>query len=96
MSRAFGDFVLKDYGIIAVPDVSHRRLTPEDQFIVLATDGVWDVLSNDEVASIVWEAKSAEAAARTVTETAIATWGTKYPNAKIDDCTVVCLFFSSV
>lgn len=96
MSRAFGDFVLKDYGIIAIPDVSHHRLTSKDQFIVLATDGIWDVLSNNEVASIVWEAKSAEAAARRVTETAIATWSTKYPTTKIDDCTVVCLFFSSL
>ncbi|XP_050363522.1 probable protein phosphatase 2C 72 [Argentina anserina] len=96
MSRAFGDFVLKDHGIIAVPDVSHRCLTSEDQFIVLATDGVWDVLTNNEVASIVWEAKTAEEAARTVTETAIATWKTKYPASKIDDCTVVCLFFSSL
>ncbi|KAL6207999.1 hypothetical protein ACLB2K_018951 [Fragaria x ananassa] len=96
MSRAFGDFVLKDHGIIAIPDVSHHRLTSKDQFIVLATDGIWDVLSNNEVASIVWEAKSAEAAARRVTETAIATWSTKYPTTKIDDCTVVCLFFSSL
>lgn len=96
MSRAFGDFLLKDYGIIAVPDVSHRCLTSKDQFIVLATDGVWDVLSNNEVASIVWEAESAEAAARAVTETATATWRTKYPAAKIDDCTVVCLFLNSL
>lgn len=40
MSRAFGDFSLKDYGIIAVPDVSYRQLSPKDQFIILATDGV--------------------------------------------------------
>ncbi|PON86180.1 Protein phosphatase [Trema orientale] len=93
MSRAFGDFLLKDYGIIAVPDVSYRRLTPKDQFIVLATDGVWDVLSNDEVASIVWKAKSEEVAARAVVEAAAAAWRTKFPASKIDDCTVVCLFF---
>lgn len=40
MSRAFGDFLLKDHGIISTPDISFRRLTPNDQFIVLATDGV--------------------------------------------------------
>lgn len=40
MSRAFGDFVLKSHGIIAVPDVSYHRLTPNDQFLVLASDGV--------------------------------------------------------
>lgn len=40
MARAFGDFCLKDYGLISVPDVSYRRLTEKDEFIVLATDGV--------------------------------------------------------
>ncbi|MBA0722902.1 hypothetical protein Golax_003536 [Gossypium laxum] len=40
MSRAFGDFLLKDHGLIAVPDVFYHRLSPNDHFIVLATDGV--------------------------------------------------------
>lgn len=40
MARAFGDFCLKDFGLISVPEVSHRRLTKKDEFIVLATDGV--------------------------------------------------------
>lgn len=40
MARAFGDFCLKDYGLIAIPEVSYRRLTSDDEFVVLATDGV--------------------------------------------------------
>lgn len=40
MSRAFGDFMLKNYGIIAIPDVTYHRITPSDEFLVLATDGV--------------------------------------------------------
>jgi hypothetical protein len=40
MARAFGDFCLKDFGLISVPDVSYRRLTEKDEFVVLATDGV--------------------------------------------------------
>lgn len=40
MSRAFGDFLLKDHGVIAIPDISYRTLTSSDQFIVLASDGV--------------------------------------------------------
>lgn len=40
MARAFGDFCLKDYGLISVPDISYRRLSEKDEFIVLATDGV--------------------------------------------------------
>lgn len=40
MSRAFGDFVLKNHGVITLPDISYRHLTSADQFIVLASDGV--------------------------------------------------------
>jgi len=40
MARAFGDFCLKEYGVISIPDFSHRLLTDKDQFIVLASDGV--------------------------------------------------------
>ncbi|XP_010536208.1 PREDICTED: probable protein phosphatase 2C 72 isoform X2 [Tarenaya hassleriana] len=93
MSRAFGDFVLKDYGIIAVPEVSHRRLTPNDQFLVLATDGVWDVLSNDEVVSIVSSERKPASAAKLVAETAKAAWKKKkLQSTKVDDITVACLF----
>lgn len=40
MARAFGDFCLKEYGVISIPEFSHRLLTEKDQFIVLASDGV--------------------------------------------------------
>ncbi|XP_047178131.1 probable protein phosphatase 2C 33 isoform X1 [Vigna umbellata] len=40
MSRSFGDFCLKDFGLISVPDLSYHRLNHRDQFVVLATDGV--------------------------------------------------------
>jgi len=40
MTRAFGDFCLKDFGVIDIPEITHRQLTSRDQFIVVATDGV--------------------------------------------------------
>ncbi|KAL3655693.1 hypothetical protein CASFOL_000089 [Castilleja foliolosa] len=93
MSRAFGDFVLKNHGIICIPDVSYHRLTSNDEFLVLASDGVWDVLSNDEVVSIVSSsARSVEAAAKAVVDAAIGSWQHKFPNSKRDDCTVICVF----
>ncbi|KAK4490988.1 hypothetical protein RD792_001709 [Penstemon davidsonii] len=92
MSRAFGDFVLKTHGIIAIPDISHHRLSPNDKFLVLASDGVWDVLSNDQVVEIVSSAANEEGAAREVVDAAISSWKHKFPNTKRDDCTVICLF----
>ncbi|XP_031091903.1 probable protein phosphatase 2C 52 [Ipomoea triloba] len=92
MARAFGDFCLKEYGVISIPEVSHRVLTDRDKFIVLASDGVWDVLSNEEVVEIVSGAPLRSSAARTVVESAAREWKTKYPTSKMDDCAVVCLF----
>eukprot|EP01129_Flabellula_baltica_P004604 TRINITY_DN1612_c0_g1_i1.p1 TRINITY_DN1612_c0_g1~~TRINITY_DN1612_c0_g1_i1.p1 ORF type:complete len:553 (+),score=94.38 TRINITY_DN1612_c0_g1_i1:1-1659(+) len=51
VSRAIGDVSLKDPLPIVIPDpeMSTYRLTPEDRFVVIASDGLWDVMSNDDV-----------------------------------------------
>ncbi|KAK7335504.1 hypothetical protein VNO80_27389 [Phaseolus coccineus] len=92
MARAFGDFCLKEYGVISIPDFSHRLLTDKDQFIVLASDGIWDVLSNEEVVGIVSSAPTRSSAARLLVDSAAREWKLKYPTSKVDDCAVVCLF----
>ncbi|KAG8058862.1 hypothetical protein GUJ93_ZPchr0002g24059 [Zizania palustris] len=95
MARAFGDFCLKDYGLISMPDVSYHRCTEKDEFIVVSTDGVWDVLSNTEVVSIVKRAPSQASAARLLVESAQRAWRARFPTSKIDDCAVVCLFLNT-
>uniref|UniRef100_A0A0A9DHF8 protein-serine/threonine phosphatase n=1 Tax=Arundo donax TaxID=35708 RepID=A0A0A9DHF8_ARUDO len=95
MARSFGDFCLKNYGVISMPDVSYHRITEKDEFIVLATDGVWDVLTNDEVVSIISKAPSQASAARFLVESARRAWRTLYPTSKIDDCAAVCLFLNT-
>ncbi|KMT17974.1 hypothetical protein BVRB_2g033200 [Beta vulgaris subsp. vulgaris] len=92
MSRTFGDFDMKSYGVIATPEISHHRVTTKDQFIVLASDGVWDALSNEEVVSVVWATKNKESAAKAVVYEARTAWKRKFPSTRVDDCTVVCLF----
>ncbi|KAI3470352.1 hypothetical protein Pfo_027015 [Paulownia fortunei] len=95
MARAFGDFCLKEFGLISVPEISYRRITKEDEFVVLATDGIWDVLSNKEVVDIVGSCPTRSYAARTLVESAVRAWRSKYPTSKVDDCAVVCLFLDS-
>ncbi|XVF08349.1 hypothetical protein REPUB_Repub06bG0219100 [Reevesia pubescens] len=92
MARAFGDFCLKDHGLSSIPKVSYRRLTSKDEFVVLATDGVWDVLTNNEVIRIVGSVKRQSMAAKILVYYAVQAWRTKYPGSKVDDCAVVCLF----
>lgn len=95
MARAFGDYSLKSFGVIAVPEVTYRRLTENDKFVVLATDGVWDVLSNEQVVQIVDSICVRSLAAKAVVDAAVGLWKVKYPAAKADDCAVVCLFLDS-
>ncbi|KAF2298154.1 hypothetical protein GH714_015947 [Hevea brasiliensis] len=92
MARAFGDFCLKDFGLISIPDVYYRQLNKRDEFIILATDGVWDVLSNKEAVDIVASAPGRATAARALVDCAVRAWKLKYPTSKNDDCAVVCLF----
>ncbi|OAY76580.1 putative protein phosphatase 2C 74 [Ananas comosus] len=95
MARAFGDFCLKDCGLISVPEIYYRRITERDEFIVLATDGVWEVLSNREVVKIVASAPDRASAARHIVEAANRAWSLKLPNNMTDDCTAVCLYLNT-
>ena len=61
LSRALGDFVFKkndakraeEQIVTAYPDVDVKELTSDHEFILLACDGIWDVLSNEEVLDFV-------------------------------------------
>ncbi len=48
VTRAFGDHSLKDSGLIAIPHIVKYTLKPFDKFLVIASDGVWDELSDQE------------------------------------------------
>ncbi|KAL3675140.1 hypothetical protein R1sor_025088 [Riccia sorocarpa] len=51
MSRAIGDRYLKPY-VIAEPEVTCTLRSEEDECLILASDGLWDVLSNELVCEI--------------------------------------------
>lgn len=77
-SRTLGDPELKmnsERPILSnVPDTSATRLLEEDLFFVLACDGVWDVLSDQQVCDIVLEHwGEPAAAASTIVRTALST-----------------------
>eukprot|EP00940_MAST-03C_sp_MAST-3C-sp2_P003089 g3089.t1 len=64
VSRAIGDFVHKgskdvkpeNQVVTVLPDVKIYERKGEDQFVVMACDGVWDVLKNEEVCALVCDA----------------------------------------
>nr|GMD72779.1 probable protein phosphatase 2C 74 [Ipomoea batatas] len=52
VSRAFGDHHLKEL-IISEPDILKLPLTSDCQFLILASDGLWDKVSNQEAVDVV-------------------------------------------
>ena len=49
MTRSFGDKMGAKAGVIAEPEISEYTLSYDDKFIILASDGVFEYLSDNEV-----------------------------------------------
>ncbi|OMJ76126.1 hypothetical protein SteCoe_24569 [Stentor coeruleus] len=54
MSRSIGDLIGKKIGVISTPICTKHLINLEsDLFIILASDGVWDVMDNDDVVNFI-------------------------------------------
>uniref|UniRef100_A0A0E0C5I6 protein-serine/threonine phosphatase n=1 Tax=Oryza meridionalis TaxID=40149 RepID=A0A0E0C5I6_9ORYZ len=62
-SRSIGDYYLKPY-VIAEPEVTVMDRTDKDEFLILASDGLWDVVSNDGACKIARNCLSGRAASK--------------------------------
>ncbi|KAJ1616826.1 hypothetical protein T492DRAFT_605907, partial [Pavlovales sp. CCMP2436] len=54
MSRSFGDDVAATIGIIAEPELQYFDVTDDLAFVLLATDGVWEFMTDQEAVNFVW------------------------------------------
>lgn len=53
VSRSLGDKVAQKLGVSPEPEVETLQLMPTDRFLVVATDGVWSFMSEQDVVDIV-------------------------------------------
>ncbi len=53
MSRSLGDAIVHTVGVSAEPELTDHEVGDLDEFIVMATDGVWDVIDNNQAVEIV-------------------------------------------
>ena len=50
VARAFGDLGLKDYGVVAIPEVNLTEVdVSKEVFVFIASDGIWEFMDSDEV-----------------------------------------------
>jgi len=63
MSRSLGDYCVKNYGVIATPDVVCTEVDLSRRpFLILSSDGIWEFLESEEVISQVKETVDKEGA----------------------------------
>ena len=54
MTRSFGDALAHTVGCSSIPEQFNYKIHNEDKILVIASDGIWEFLSNTDVASIVF------------------------------------------
>jgi len=52
VSRAFGDLALAPVGLVAEPEIRKETISDQHKFLVLASDGVWEHMSNQQVVDV--------------------------------------------
>ncbi|KAK8300542.1 hypothetical protein E1A91_D05G402800v1 [Gossypium mustelinum] len=67
VARAFGDKILKKH-LTSEPDVSTETIDDDTDLIILASDGLWKVMSNQEAVDAIKGIKDARSAAKHLTE----------------------------
>ncbi|XP_059634550.1 probable protein phosphatase 2C 44 [Cornus florida] len=71
VARAFGDQSLKAH-LSSEPDVRHVPIDSNIEFVILASDGLWKVMKNEEAVDMVKSIKDPQAAAKRLTTEALA------------------------
>lgn len=88
VSRAFGDKQLNPY-VTCQPEIQTFDVnSPQNKFLIIACDGVWDVITDEEACSLIQSIANPEEAAKVLRDTAL-TKGSQ------DNISVIVLRFSS-
>ncbi|GJM90771.1 hypothetical protein PR202_ga07082 [Eleusine coracana subsp. coracana] len=85
MSRAFGNRLLKPF-VVAEPEIQEEQVNGDLECLVLASDGLWDVVENEEAVSLGKSEDMPESAARKLTEIA-------YSRGSADNITCIVVQF---
>jgi serine/threonine protein phosphatase PrpC len=95
MTRSLGDQVASSVGVTHEPEILEYTVTPDDKFLVLASDGVFEHVANEDVLRTVvpyWKTGNVNGACQALTELARTRWLAKGP--AIDDITAIVVFLN--
>ena len=71
LSRCLGDLYCKKYGVSNIPDISINKLERNIKYIVVASDGVWDVVGENDLMNLSKNRKNADGFCKDLVKLAI-------------------------
>lgn len=90
MSRSVGDKVAAQAGVISTPEIFYHWVENTDKFIIIASDGIWEFMTNEDCVKIVagfyFNGRIGEACEQLVN---IATHRWNKEDGNVDDITVI-------
>ncbi|PNH04301.1 putative protein phosphatase 2C 12 [Tetrabaena socialis] len=96
VTRALGHKHMADHGVLTTPHVVSFEADPADCCMVLASDGVWDVMGPEDAVNRVMEAanegKTAAQAAKMLVQEAV-DLGISSPSGEADNTSAIVVFF---
>jgi len=93
-TRSLGDLVAEHLGVFAEPEMITKELSPEDKIIVIASDGVFEFLTNQSVIDICAKFQNPLEACRAIVAEAYELW-LQY-ELRTDDITIICIFIDEI
>ncbi|KAG0175180.1 Protein phosphatase 2C 1 [Apophysomyces sp. BC1034] len=75
VTRSLGDSVMKEF-VVGNPYTAQTELQKDDDFLILACDGLWDVCEDQDAVDLVKDIEDSQAASRKLLEHALANFST--------------------
>ena len=91
-TRSLGDKLAEGVGVIAVPEIITKILTQNDEFLVIASDGIFEFLTNKYVMNVCATSATPVEACKRLTRAAYDQW--LIHENRTDDITVIVCFLS--
>lgn len=93
-TRSLGDAIAEQVGVFAVPELLTWNLSPEDKFVVIASDGVFEFLTSQAVVDMISEFDDPLEAAKHVVSESYRLWLTY--DDRTDDITIIIIVFDKM
>lgn len=93
-TRSLGDAMAEELGVFAEPEMLTREMKPEDRLVVLASDGIYEFLTNQSVVDICAKFTDPLEACRAVVAESYELW-LQY-ELRTDDITIIVIFVDQV